>query len=163
MRAIATACFIALALVSSSASAKEGIELSTVPNGLLAGQPWDTDIRAFPPRHDLPATHGVAIHIFKRGSEEQRSFAAARDGSGGYRVRVVFPSPGTWSYEVVGLGTYHQQHWAPVAIAAGTHEESFPWPWIVGGAVALALAVARFRPWKNSPSAPSVDPPPSSS
>jgi hypothetical protein len=163
MRAIAVACFIALALLPSSAFAKEGLELSTVPDGLIAGQPWDTDLRAFPPRHDLPATHGVAIQITKDGSGEQHSFAAVRNGHGGYRVRVVFPSPGTWSYQVIGLGTYHQQNWAPVDIAAGAQEESFPWPWIVGGAVALALAMARFRPWRSSPSAPSVDPPPSSS
>jgi hypothetical protein len=158
-----TAAVIAVLLVPVSALAKEGIELSSTPDGLIAGQPWDTDISAVPRRRDLPATHGIAIHIFKPGSGEQRTFAAARNGSGGYHARVIFPSPGTWTYEVVGLGRYHQQNWAPVDIGAGTHKASFPWPWMVGGAVAMALAVARFRPWRNSPSAPSVDPPPSSS
>jgi len=163
MRVITVVAVVAAVLVPSTAVAKEGIELSSVPDGLIAGQPWDTDIRALPARHDLPATHGIAIQITKRGSGEQRSFAAARDGSGGYRVRVVFPSPGTWDYRVVGLGTYEQQNWAPADIAAGASEESLPWPWLVGGAALLALGVARFRPWRSSPSAPSVDPPPSSS
>jgi hypothetical protein len=164
MRVITVVALLAAALVPSTAIAKEGLELSTLPDGLMAGQPWDTDIRAFPPRHDLPATHGIAIQITKHGSGEQRSFAAATNGDGGYRVRVVFPSPGTWDYYVTGLGTYHQQNWAPVEIAAPVKkEESFPWPWVAAAAVVLALVVARFRPWRSSPSAPSVDPPPSSS
>jgi hypothetical protein len=172
MKVITVVALIAAFLVPSTAFAKEGLELSSLPDGLTAGQPWDTDIRAFGPHGRLPATHGVGIQITNVQSGKTLEFPAAQNGDGSYRVRVVFPTAGSWDYQVVGIGTYHQQDWAPaeiVAPAAAVTEDSsssFPWGWVAGGAGLLALAavgVARFRPWRSSPSGPSADPPPSSS
>ena len=173
MRTITVVALVTALLVPATAGAKEGIELSSTPGGLTAGAPWDVDIRAIPPNRGLPATHGIGIQITNQAGGEQRSFPAARNGDGSYRVHVVFPSASRWDYEVVGLGPYHQQDWAPVDIAAppaaatgNSASGSFPWAWVGGGAGLLAfaaVAVARFRPWRSSPSGPSVDPPPSSS
>ena len=167
------AALVALALVPAAASAKEGIELSSLPDFLTAGEPWNTEIRALPTDHGLPAAHGIAIQITNQKTGQTLDFPAAWNGDGSYRVRVVFPSAGRWDYEVVGLGPYHQQDWAPVDIAAppaaatdSSDSSSFPWGWVGGGAGLLALAavaVARYRPWRSSPSSPSADPPPSSS
>ena len=168
MKAIAAVALIAAVLVPSSAFAKEGLELSSTPGGLAAGQPWDVDIRAMPPGHPLPATHGIGIQITKQANGEQRGFPAARSADGSYRVSVVFPSAGRWDYEIVGLGPYHQQNWAPVDIRGSTSSDSsssFPWGWVAGGAAGLALialVVARLRPWRSSRSGPSAAPPPSS-
>jgi hypothetical protein len=168
MKAIAVVALSAAFLVPSTAVAKEGLELSSTPDGLAAGQPWDVDIRPLPPEHPLPATHGIGIQITKAGSGEQKMFPAARNRDGSYRASVVFPRGGVWDYEVVGLGPYHQQDWPPVDIAGSTSSDSgsFPWGWLVGGAGAvalIALLVARFRPWRSSASGPSAVPPPSSS
>jgi hypothetical protein len=172
MKAIAAVALIAAVLVPSSAFAKEGLELSSLPDGLAAGQPWDTNIRALPPGGSLPATHGVGVQITNVQDGKTLDFPAAPNGDGTYRVRVVFPSAGRWDYQVVGIGTYHQQNWAPaqiVAPAAAVTEDSgssFPWGWVAGGGAGLALialVVARFRPWRSSPSGPSAAPPPSSS
>jgi hypothetical protein len=165
MKAIAAVALIAAVLVPSIAFAKEGLELSSTPGGLAAGQRWDVNIRPMPPGQPLPATHGIGIQITNEANGEQRSFPAARSADGSYRVSVVFPSAGRWDYEVVGLGPYHQQKWAPVDVAAGPDKGSgsFPWVWLAAGAVVIALVVARFRPWRSSPSGPSAAPPPSSS
>jgi hypothetical protein len=170
------AALITLALVPVAASAKEGIELSSLPDFLTAGEPWNTEIRSLPTDHGLPATHGVAIQITNEKTGQTLDFPAAPNGDGSYRVRVVFPSAGRWDYEVVGLGNYPQQDWAPVDIAAPAtpapaadrDSGSFPWGWVGGGGGALTLALAavfmrRYRPWRSSPSSPSADPPPSSS
>jgi hypothetical protein len=153
------AALLALALVPVAASAKEGIELSSLPNFLSAGQPWTTDIRSIPTDPALPAIHGVAIQITNQGSHRQLSFPAARLADGSYRVRVVFPSGGRWDYEVVGLGNYPQQNWAAVDVSpAGgntpSSSSSFPWGWVAGGAGAALVAllgVSRYRAGRAGP------------
>jgi hypothetical protein len=144
-----------LALIPTAASAKEGIELSSLPDYLSAGEPWVTTISAIPGDPGLPATHGVTIQITNRASGRQLSFPAAPLGDGTYRVRAVFPTAGRWDYHVVGLGNYPQQNWAPVDIASAAGDPpssssgSFPWAWVAGGAAALlvvgTLGVKRYR------------------
>ncbi|MGZ4200937.1 MAG: hypothetical protein ACXVRH_02635 [Thermoleophilaceae bacterium] len=140
------AALVALALIP--ASAKEGIELSSLPDFLHAGQTWTTEIHAlaFPGQPPLPRS-GVGIEIDSRGKALR--FAGRRLPDGGYRVRVVFPSAGRWSYEVVGLGRVPQQNWAPVDIspaasAPARSGSGFPYGWVAGGAAAIALALVAF-------------------
>ena len=153
------AALVALALVPAAASAKEGIELSSLPNFLSAGEPWDVTISAlpFPDERALPKS-GVAVQITNEASGRTLRFAAPLLHDGGYHARVVFPSTGRWSYMVVGIGRMRQQEWAPVDIApprkpavrAETKESSaFPFGWVGGGAALLvvigALALRRHR------------------
>jgi hypothetical protein len=160
MRTIAVIAFIAVVLLPASANAKEGLGLSSLPNYLSPGQPWDTRIHALPKDRSLPANNGVAIQITNEASGRKLEFPAARNANGSYRVRVVFPSAGRWDYEVVGLGNYPQQNWAPVDVAApgsaaGDSSSSFPWGWVAGGAAGLALvavvAVSRYRAGRAGP------------
>ena len=141
---------LALALIPASASAKEGIELSTLPDFLSAGQPWNTEVHAlpFPGEPPLPA-EGVGIQIRDLGSGRTLRFPGERLPDGGYHVNVVFPSAGRWSYEVVGLGRVPEQNWAPVDIgpvasAPARSGSGFPYGWVAGGAAAICCA-ARVR------------------
>ena len=108
------------------------VQLSSLPRGLSAGEPWVVDItvlqhgrtpldglkptltiRKSPPR----VTSGVA-----KGRPTTRTFAARPTGSPGvYRARVVFPSAGTWRFEVYdGFVQYNgarTHRYAPVRIA----------------------------------------------
>ena len=150
--AAALAALVALALIPASASAKEGIELSSLPDFLHAGQPWDTEIHAlpFPGQPPLPA-QGVGIEIRDLGSGRALRFPGERLPDLGYHVHVVFPSAGRWSYQVVGLGRVPQQNWAPVDIspaasapARSGSSSGFPYGWVAGGAAAIALALVAF-------------------
>lgn len=141
---------LALALIPASASAKEGIELSTLPDFLSAGQPWNTEVHAlpFPGEPPLPA-EGVGIQIRALRSGRTLRFPGERLPDGGYHVNVVFPSAGRWSYEVVGLGRVPEQNWAPVDIgpvasAPARSGSGFPYGWVAGGAAAIVLALLAF-------------------
>jgi len=147
---------LSLALLpAATASAKEGIELSTLPDFLTAGQAWDTEIHAlpFPGQPALPAS-GVGIQIRQLGSGRTLRFPGERLPDLGYHVHVVFPSAGRWSYEVTGIGSIPQQNWAPVDIAAAKarSHSSFPYGWIAAGAVVLgALGLSRYRAGRAGP------------
>jgi hypothetical protein len=152
------AVLIALALVPAVAYAKEGVELSSLPNFLSAGDSWDVNIHpmSFPGEPDLPKSARPAIQITNEANGQARRFPARPLGDGGYQVHVVFPTAGRWDYKVVGIGHLHQQNWAPVdispaaappATASQTDSESFPWPWIAGagGALVIALGAVGLR------------------
>jgi hypothetical protein len=150
MRFLAAA-LLALALLPATASAKEGIELSSLPNFLSAGQPWDVDIGTIPGDRALPDRAKVAIEITNQRSGRVLRFDARTLGAGRYHARVVFPTAGRWAYTVSGLGHYPQQNWAPVDVARADPPAasstgsgsggSFPWGWVAGGAAAAALAL----------------------
>jgi hypothetical protein len=149
---------LALALVpAASASAKEGIELSTLPDFLSAGQSWDTEIHAlpFPGQPPLPAS-GVGIQIRNLESGRTLRFQGERLPDLGYHVHVVFPTGGRWSYKVVGIGRSPQQNWAPVDVAQPPHDggSSVPWGWIGAGCGALALAAFGFSRYRAGRAGP---------
>jgi hypothetical protein len=108
------------------------VQLSSTPRGLSAGEPWVVNITVL--QHGRTPLDGLkpTLTIRKASSRTTsvaakprlttRTFAARPAGSTGvYRVRVVFPSAGTWRYEVydgfVQYGGARTHHYAPVKIA----------------------------------------------
>jgi hypothetical protein len=153
MRILALAlALVALAVLPTTASAKEGIELSSLPNFLSAGQPWVVEVHSlpFPGTPALPSNAPVGVQISSGGRTLR--FPATALAGGGYRARVVFPSAGRWSYKVVGIGRIRQQNWAPVDIGpaprrtATTESSGFPAGWVgAGAAIAVALGLLFVR------------------
>jgi hypothetical protein len=150
---------VVLLLVPALAAAKSGVELSTAPDGLRAGQPWVVDLTAIGPHGParIPRTVNLAIEIEKLSTGETHRFRALPLRSGAYRVRVVFPSRGTWSYGVTGLSRRGEQEWDRVVIMpataggpapSGDRAGGFPWAWVVGLTpivIALGLLFERRR------------------
>lgn len=104
----------AVALVSASTALAGGwatVKLSSSPKGLSAGEPWVVDITVL--QHGLatqplcclkPTVTIRRVAPFRSTSAAvKRSFtinARPTSRTGVYRARVVFPSAGTWRYEV---------------------------------------------------------------
>ncbi len=125
----------ALALVGASTALAGGwatVKLSSSPKDVSAGEPWVVNIRVL--------QHGLASQPLccLKPTITIRKIAAARSASssskvsktfrakwmsnlGVYRARVVFPSAGTWRYEVwdgfVQYGGARTHTFAPVKIA----------------------------------------------
>ena len=111
------------------------VKLSSTPKGVAAGEPWVVDITVL--QHGNPKTplcclkptvtirQVVATRSTSANAQiakEKRTFAAKPTSrTGVYRARVVFPSAGTWRYEVYDAFTAYggaQTHrFAPVKIA----------------------------------------------
>ena len=149
MRTVGLAIAILL-LIATAAAAKSGVELSTPPDGLHAGQPWIVDLT--PIRGDrpgpIPGNVPVMVEIERVGTGERHVVRARPLRGGAFRARVVFSSGGRWVYRVTGFGSDGQE-WPPATIlpaerAGARHdaaEESaggFPFGWVVPG---LALVV----------------------
>jgi hypothetical protein len=93
------------------------VKLSSFPKGLSAGQAWVVDITVL--QHGKTPVDGLkpTVTIRKVGPRPlaavskagpTRTFAARPTGGVGvYRARVIFPSAGTWRFEVYdGFDTY---------------------------------------------------------
>lgn len=127
---IAAASALALA-GTAAAGGWATVQLSSTPRGLSAGEPWVVDITVL--QHGRTPLDGLkpTLTIRKspritsgvaKGRPTTRTFLARPTGSPGvYRARVVFPSAGTWSYEVfdgfVRYGGAQTHRYAPVKIA----------------------------------------------
>lgn len=106
------------------------VKLSSTPKGLSAGEPWIVDITVL--QHGKTPVDGlkptVTIRKVARSTSAVsksgvRTFATRQTGGEGvYRARVVFPTAGTWRFEVYdGFDTYggaRTHRYAPVKIAA---------------------------------------------
>jgi hypothetical protein len=107
------------------------VKLSSTPKGLSAGEPWVVDITVL--QHGKTPVDGLkpTVTIRKLAARSTsamsksgvRTFAARQtDGTGVYRARVVFPTAGTWRFEVYdGFTTYggaRTHRYAPVKIAS---------------------------------------------
>ncbi len=155
---------------AASAGCWATVGLAPPPKGTAPGEVWVARVTVLQHgRHPLPdaKTARPTVTIRNAATGEKATFPASpTDRLGVYRARVVFPSRGTWTYEVFdGFTTADGQKvpcarthtFAPVTITGspsvgGTDRtaaaepgtapsDSFPvWPLV--GAVALALAVA---------------------
>jgi hypothetical protein len=146
-------------VLPAAASAKTGLVLTPVPYGLSVGEPWNVTIRYIRADHFVSAPRGSHpfVRIISADTRTQLDFPAHGAGTGHLSARVVFPHTGSWRYTVHGFGpAVDQQSWDPVTIAAkpkpvgavvepkpvsaaASHDpSSFPYGWVIAGAV-LAL------------------------
>ena len=125
----------ALALVCASTALAGGwatVKLSSSPKGLSAGEPWVVDVTvlqhglASQPLCCLSPTITIrkvaASRAASSSSAVSKTFRAKSTGRiGVYRARVVFPSAGTWRYEVfdgfIEYGGARTHKFAPVRVA----------------------------------------------
>ena len=123
----------ALALAGTAAAGGWAtVQLSSTPRGLSAGEPWIVDVTVL--QHGRTPLDGLKPTLTIRKSSSRtasgafkgrlttRTFVARPAGKPGvYRVRVVFPTAGTWRYEVydgfVQYGGARTHRYAPVTIA----------------------------------------------
>lgn len=97
---VLTAAVVALAFVpAAEAGGWATVKLSSTPNGAGAGVPWIVDVTVL--QHGRTPLAGISPKVtIRRGAKVVvfRGKPTARVGV--YRARVVFPSAGTWRYEV---------------------------------------------------------------
>ena len=131
---------LAVAVVAAPAASAGGwatVGLSSLPTGTPAGDKWSVDLTVL--QHGRTPLQGIApvITIVNTGGDQHRFVGKPTAKPGVYHADVVFPSVGTWSYEV--WDDFSQTHtFKPVEI--GAPGDSFPYlP--VGLAAALALAI----------------------
>ena len=128
MRRIAIAVALASTLVLSAVAEAGGwatVVLAPPPAGLQAEETWTAQLTVL--RHGQTPTDGAAPSITIRGPNGSQTFAAKPDGAtGAYVAKVVFPSAGSWRYEVsdgltaTGYGHSQTHTYAAVDIAPGT-------------------------------------------
>jgi len=123
----------------ASAGGWATVGLSSLPSGTPAGKNWSVDLKVL--QHGRTPLEGIApvITITNNNDGESRQFTGTPTGKPGvYHADVVFPSAGTWSYEI--WDDFSQTHtFKPVQI--GAPGDSFPYlP--LGLALALALGLA---------------------
>ena len=123
----------------ASAGGWATVGLSSLPSGTPAGKNWSVDLKVL--LHGRMPLEGIApvITITNNNDGESRQFTGTPTGKlGVYHADVVFPSAGTWSYEI--WDDFSKTHtFKPVQISAPG--DSFPYlP--LGLALALALGLA---------------------
>ena len=126
------------------------VELEALPTGIDAGDTWNARLTVL--RHGETPTDGAAPTITLAGPEgEVETFAARPAGETGvYEAQVVFPSSGTWSYEIsdgleaTGYGVSTTTTYPPVEVdsAPGGGGGGVPLPAIPLAGFALLLALA---------------------
>ena len=167
-----TATLLTMLLLPASAAAKSGISLSPDPS-VTAGQTWQVTLVAIrnDGRVNLPPGAKAAIRITKQGSGQSLTFRARRQPNRSWQASVVFPSAGTWTYDVTGMGSLGaNQSWDPVTIlrssaagsAAGSHisDDGTPWVWVTAASSILIALGLWFERWRRSskPQAPAASP-----
>lgn len=142
---MARIALLVLVLLAFPAAASAGgfatVQLSSLPEGTPPGGTWSVELTVL--AHGRTPLDGLAPLVRIHGDGASREFPAAPTGRPGvYAADVVFPSEGTWRWEI--WDGYTQTHtYAPVAITGGpAGPDSFPVvPVAAGAAGALALAL----------------------
>lgn len=138
-----TAALLAITgLLALPAGASAGgwamVELSSTPDGLAPGTPWNVDIAVL--QHGFRPLNGVhpTVTIASADGSVRRTFTTRRTGRAGvHRASVTFPRAGTWRY-VVDDGFTMRHPYPPVQIADGGGSAAST-PGNRGGGGALAL------------------------
>jgi hypothetical protein len=105
-----------VALVTASTALAGGwatVKLNSSPKGMAAGEPWNVEITVLQhglatqplaglkPTLTIRRVAGARLASSAAVPQPSRTFRARATGRVGvYRARVVFPSAGTWRYEV---------------------------------------------------------------
>jgi hypothetical protein len=141
---------VGLLLVAAPAAQAGGwatAGLSSTPAGTAPGAPWVVDITVL--QHGVTPMRDVKPTVTISSGDATKTFAAKPTGKPGvYRAAVVFPTAGTWDYEVYDGFVDEPHTYPPVQIAgapptaAATGADSGPnLLWLVPG-IALLLAAA---------------------
>jgi hypothetical protein len=109
---------VAAALIVPAAAQAGGwatVGLSSLPDGLEAGDPWVVDLRVL--QHGRTPMNDVRPRVLLAGPDgARRTFAARPTGEPGlYRARVVFATAGRWRF-AVDDGFTQTHTYAPVRI-----------------------------------------------
>ncbi|HEX8857132.1 MAG TPA: hypothetical protein VF752_16175 [Thermoleophilaceae bacterium] len=149
---------VAALALAAPALAKEGVSLSSTPDGLAPGQDWN--VRITPIFHDGggPPSGPKGIAIQRGASGHWLRFPAHRVSGGDYEATVSFPREGRWTYKVTGFGLANQ-YFDPVVIErsvpvpAASHSDGgggdgFPFAAVfggLGGLLVLGLGAVAIR------------------
>jgi hypothetical protein len=127
----------AVAAPVASAGGWATVGLSSLPAGTPTGEEWSVDMTVL--QHGRTPLEGIApvLTIVNTDGDSHRFVGTPTGKPGVYHADVVFPTAGTWSYEI--WDDFSQTHtFKPVQIGAAG--DSFPYlP--LGLAVALALGL----------------------
>jgi hypothetical protein len=153
-----------LALVAPAAASGGGfatVGLSSTPDGVAPGQPWNVDITVLA-HGRTPVENAPAVVRIRSGDALKEFPTTETDEPGVYRASVVFPAAGVWDYEVVD-GYTQQVHVFPAVNVAGDPVSAgvqvpdsdggiaAGWLWGAGAALLLALAVLAFDRRRRHP------------
>lgn len=145
MKKLLLALAVLAALGAPSAAAGGGwatVGLSSLPTGVGPGETWKVDITVL--QHGRTPLEGIApvLTITNGDGTTSKEFVGAPTGRPGvYRAEVVFPSEGTWSYQV--WDDFSQTHtFAPVEVAAAEGGLPLLQALLAAGAALLLAAVS---------------------
>ena len=125
------------------------VALASPPEGVATGETWKAEITVL--RHGVTPTDGAAPSVTIRNADAglSETFAAEPAGETGvYVARVVFPAPGSWSYEIdnglvaTGYGESATTTYTPVVVDAGPGGGRGSFPALPLGLLAAAVALA---------------------
>jgi hypothetical protein len=155
-----TVLVVLAAAPAASAGGWATVGLSSTPAGTQPGTPWVVELTVL--QHGRTPLVDVEPTVTIRNGDAQQTFPAAPVGGkpGVYRAEVVFPTAGTWTYEVadgfvsgiphtfgaVEIGAPASAAAAPPSTVAG--DDGGPSPLWLGlgiGLLALAAAVLLVR------------------
>jgi hypothetical protein len=150
MRTTLLLALVAAALAVAGTASAGGWATAGVnqpPDDIAAGAVWKANVRVL--QHGRTPLNGVKPTITIRNVEtgKTQTFRARPTGeSGVYAADVVFPSGGTWRYEVHdGFGQYggaRTHTFAPVEVAGPSGDTGGSLTWTIAGSTVLALALA---------------------
>jgi hypothetical protein len=168
--------FAAPAVAGAGGFATAG--LSSTPDDVAAGKPWNVDITVL--QHGRTPAEGLSPRVqisSSSGGGFQEFAAKPTDKPGVYRATVVFPKPGRWDYVVLDGFNDQMPHTFPeVRIGDGAAAPAGPspakpepasapapapqddgiaagWLWGAGAALALALLVLGADRLRRRPAA----------
>ena len=128
---------------TASAGGFATVQLSSTPTGLAAGEKWSVDLTVL--QHGITPLEGVRpeVHVWTESTPEV--FPATPTGEPGvYRAEVVFPTAGTWRWEI--WDGFSQTHtYAPAQVGPGAGGDGGPsssWWLPLSGVLATMAALA---------------------
>ena len=109
------------------------VGLSSLPDGTAPGRPWHVTLTILQHGRTPLSDLRPSVRVASPDGQTVRTFAARRAGRPGtYRVAVVFPSAGRWTY-AIDDGFTQTHTYAPVAIGASAHAPGLASPPASGG------------------------------
>jgi hypothetical protein len=166
MRVLLTLLFsVAIVALATAGTAAAGgfatVGLNTMPpDGGGPGSTWDVTLNVL--QHGVTPLSGVSPMIVIRNVDtgETQTFPATPTGEPGkYAAKVVFPSAGTWDYEI--NDGFSQTHtFKPIVIGDGApvagagDGDGYSMPWAIAGAAAIVLAFAAMFLFARRPARP---------